>query len=153
MPLASDCLEGVERRQTGCRPLLGRSLERRLPTSLLADVGGVDAGADQLASFFGLLAREAQACGGIVTQAQSVAPTVQALVEGPAMRAAVDIQLEVQTGAIGQTIADIAGLDRLDRGVRGDEVVCRAGTPTPRACNVNSESAGTHGICVDKKKP
>ena len=78
------------------------------------------------------------------------------------MRAAVDEQLEVKDGAIGQTMVGIAGFDRLDRGVRGDEVLCRAGTPTPYSCrfwssctsycNVNSESAGTHGTCVDKKK-
>jgi ParB family chromosome partitioning protein len=62
-------------------------------------------------------------------QAPRVASSIHAVVKAPAVGATVDEQPQVQPGAVGDALPRIARLDRLDRRVRGDQVMGHAGTP------------------------
>ena len=75
-----------------------------------------------------LLASQAEAGLRILAEAPRVALAVQAVVEAPAMRTAFDEQPKARAGTIGEALAGLSGLDRLDGAIRCDEVVCHAGT-------------------------
>lgn len=162
VPLTRDRFEGVDWRQAGHDALCCHLAYHEFAASLLSDIARIGARADQLARFIRLLSRKTQAGVGIGSQAQRIAPSVQAVVEAPTVRAAFDEQPQVQTGTIGEAMPGVTGLDRLDRCVRGDEVMGHAGTPQQQrerfcgscrsSCNVNSEPERSHGKCCDKKK-
>lgn len=125
-----DGLERAQRGQAISAALLGRALFDPFFPRLLANKGRIRPIADELAQFFGLLAGRAQSDLRRGAQADRVALAGDAVVESPAVRAALDEQLEVQARAIAEAIAGVAGLHRLDRGVRCDKVrVGHAVTP------------------------
>jgi len=65
------------------------------------------------------------------------------------VRAAVDKQLEVQTGTIGQAIADIAGLDRHGRRSRSDMQV---GCPSEAVQYLFGEAGGKPLLVAFRRK-
>ncbi len=131
VPLACNFFEAAGQRQAGCDPLFGVSLDGGGVPGLLAHLARIHACADELSCLLGLLASQAEARARVGAQAERLAAATDAVVEAPAVRSALHEQQQVEARAVAQATSRVTRLDRLDRGVRGDEVVRHAVTPQP----------------------
>ena len=81
---------------------------------------------NQFPGFLSLFASQRLTECGVGAQAQRLALSIVGVIEALAMRATFDEEQKVEAGAITQPLSRVTRLDRLDRGVRGDEVLRHA---------------------------
>jgi hypothetical protein len=111
-PVPRDGLERARRGQAGLGIGLVLPPALHLRLLLLAGVARVGAFGHQAARLLALPACQSKAGVGVGAEAQRLALAVDAVVQAPAVGAALDEQEQVQAVAVGDALARIAGLDR-----------------------------------------